>query len=90
MKILERKDAWFIEQICTGRGNGGGGCTSRLAVEKEDIYVTANSDWLGDVDYYYTFKCPVCGIETDIKEVDVPHSIQRESLEKYKAKRFSR
>ena len=90
MKILERKDAWFIEQICTGRGNGGGGCTSRLAVEKEDIYVTANSDWLGDVDYFYTFKCPVCGVETDIKAADVPSSIQRELLERYKVKRFSR
>ena len=37
MKILEKGPGWSIEQICTGRGNGGGGCTSRLAVEKEDI-----------------------------------------------------
>lgn len=90
MKILERKDAWFIEQICTGIGNSGGGCTSRLAVEKEDIYVTSSSDYIGDIDYYYTFRCPVCGVETDIKSSEIPYSIQRESLEKYKAKRLSR
>jgi hypothetical protein len=90
MRILERKDGWFIEQICTGKGNGDGGCTSRLAVEKEDIYVTSSSDYIGDIDYYYTFRCPVCGVETDIKNSDIPYSIKRESLERYKAKRLSR
>ena len=25
---------------------------------------------IGDTDYFYTFKCPVCGCETDVKEKD--------------------
>lgn len=83
MKILEKGIGWSIEQRCTGRGNGDGGCNSLLLVEREDIYVTSSTD-----DYYYTFKCPVCNVETDIKSGEVPYSIQREKLEQYKVKKF--
>lgn len=84
MKVLEKGKGWSIEQFCTGRGNGDGGCNSKLLVEKEDIYLTSRSDLLGDTDYYYTFKCPVCGIETDIPEKDVPIVIRRGLLENKK------
>ena len=84
MQILEERGPWGLEQICTGKGNGDGGCGSKLLVEEGDIYVTASSDYVGDIDYYYTFKCPVCGKETDIKKELVPHSIQRKALEKYR------
>ena len=84
MKVLEKGKGWSIEQFCTGRGNGDGGCNSKLLVEKEDIYLTSRSDLLGDTDYYYTFRCPVCGIETDSPEKDVPIVIRRGLLENKK------
>ena len=84
MKVLEKGKGWSIEQFCTGRGNGDGGCNSKLLVEKEDIYLTSRSDLLGDTDYYYTFRCPVYGIETDIPEKDVPIVIRRGLLENKK------
>ena len=61
MKVLEKGPGWSIEQICTGRGNGDGGCKSRLLVETQDVYLTSHTDLAGDTDYYYTFRCPVCG-----------------------------
>lgn len=81
MKVLEKGPGWSIEQICTGRGNGDGGCKSRLLVETQDVYLTSHTDLAGDTDYYYTFRCPVCGKETDIKEKDVPYSLRRELLD---------
>ena len=85
MKVLEKGPGWSIKQKCTGHGNGGCGCESTLLIEKGDIYVTAHTDYAGDTDYFYTFKCPVCGCETDVEEKDVPHSIQREELDKYRS-----
>lgn len=81
MKILEKGPGWGITQFCTGKGNGDGGCNSKLLVEKEDIYLTSHVDLDGVSEYYYTFRCPVCGIETDIPKKDVPNVIQRELLE---------
>ena len=81
MKVLEKGPGWSIEQLCTGKGNGNGGCHSKLLVEREDIYLTSHTDMIGDTDYFYTFKCPVCGIETDIPQKDVPSIIKRELLE---------
>lgn len=80
MKVLEIGEGWSIKQICTGRGNGNGGCNSKLLVEKNDIYLTSHTDLSGDTDYFYTFRCPVCKIETDIPEKDVPYSIRSELL----------
>ena len=80
MKVLEKGPGWSIEYLCTGFGNGDGGCKSRLLVEKEDLYITSHTDMIGDTDYFYTFKCPVCGVETDIKEKNIPYSIRRELL----------
>ncbi len=81
MKILEKGPGWSSKQKCTGYGNGGGGCESLLQVEAGDVYVTSNTDYLGDTDYYYTFKCPVCGRETDIPEKDLPSAIKKEAME---------
>ena len=81
MKVLEKGPGWSINQRCTGRGNGDGGCNSLLQVEIEDIYVTSHTDMIGDTDYFYTFRCPVCGKETDIPEKDVPLSIRKEKME---------
>lgn len=85
MKVLEVGSGWSINQRCTGKGNGNGGCNSLLQVEKNDIYLTSRIDMLGDTDYFYTFRCPVCGIETDLKEQEVPGLIKRKLLERKRA-----
>lgn len=84
MKVLEKGNGWSIEQICTGNGNRGCGCNSKLLVEKDDIYVTTRFDFAGDVDYFYTFKCPICGVETDINTKELPYIITKEKLQDYK------
>ena len=81
MKVLEEGQGWSIEQFCTGKGNGDGGCRSKLLIEKGDIYLTSHTDITGETDYFYTFRCPVCGIETDIPEKDLPNSIRHEILD---------
>ena len=53
------------EFICTGSGNGGLGCKSKLLVFHSDVYITISSA-LGEEDYYQTFMCIRCGVETDI------------------------
>ncbi len=83
MKVLEKGPGWSIKVRCTGSGNGGGGCESLLQVSENDIYVTSHTDYAGDTDYYYTFLCPECCVETDIKEKDLPIRIRRKKLEKY-------
>ena len=71
MKILKagRKQAgWSKEFICTGAGNRGGGCGAKLLVSEYDIYRTSSDHYDGSTDYYKTFCCPQCGVETDINE----------------------
>ena len=43
--------------------------------------MTSHTDITGETDYFYTFRCPVCGIETDISEKDLPISIRHEILD---------
>lgn len=76
MKILEEGPGFSIEQICTGKGNGGGGCSSRLLVEEGDIYLTSYTDISGVTDCFYTFTCPVCDAKNDIDYRLVPVRIQ--------------
>ena len=69
MKVLEKgrsQKGWAKEFVCTGLGNGGGGCGAKLLVEQDDLYKTSRSDYIGDTDYYVTFMCLECGVETDI------------------------
>lgn len=72
MKVLEKgtgQHGWAKEFTCTGRGNGGGGCGAKLLVEQPDLYQTSRCDYTGDCDYFTTFKCAECGVETDIDGV---------------------
>ena len=50
MKILKVGLGWGIEQICTGKGNGGGGCGATLQVEKDDIYMKSKVYYDGSTD----------------------------------------
>ena len=82
MKVLEKgnPNGWEIEQYCTGQGNGDGGCEAKLLVAEADIYLTKASHQ-GETDYYFTFKCPECGVETDIPKDKIPRRIINKLIE---------
>jgi len=73
MKVIKKgrkQKGWAKECSCTGSGNGDGGCGAILFVEAGDLYKTYHHCYRGSTPYVYiTFKCPECGVETDIKGV---------------------
>jgi hypothetical protein len=82
MKVIKKgrkQQGWSHEFTCIGRGNGGGGCGAVLLVSEGDIYQTSSSHYDGSTDYYYTFRCPCCTVETDIdtSKVSVPRASSR-------------
>ncbi len=69
MKVLKKgreQKGWSKEFVCSGHGNGGGGCGAKLLVSEYDLYQTSSSDYGGGTDYYPTFSCVACGVETDV------------------------
>lgn len=84
MKILEigKSDFWETEQICTGRGNGNGGCGAKLLVAETDIYITKSLSIEDNIFTDYTFKCPCCSKETDIPKRKIPRSVRRNIMKK--------
>lgn len=55
----------------TRRGSPGsipGGCKAKLLVEQDDIFCTYSHHYDGSSYVYHTFKCPECGVLTEIKE----------------------
>jgi len=78
MKVLKKgrpQKGWAIKCVCTGAGNGNGGCGAKLLVEEADLYETRSHHYDGSTDYYVTFTCPECGVQTDID--DVPHQLRQ-------------
>jgi non-canonical (house-cleaning) NTP pyrophosphatase len=72
MKIIQQgrsQEGWSAEAVCTGKGNGDGGCGAKLLVEQPDLYRTSSSHYDGSTDYYVTFTCPSCSVESDLKGV---------------------
>lgn len=70
MKVLKKgrqQRGWAKEYLCSGDGNQGGGCGALLLVEQSDLFQTT-SHCRDETTYYVTFKCPECGVLTDIKE----------------------
>lgn len=57
---------WSKEAICTGGGNGFGGCDAVLMVEQRDLFRTERHLYDGTTDVYATFQCPECGTWTDL------------------------
>ena len=88
MKVLEKGNeskGFELEQVCTGRGNGNGGCKARLLVSEKDIFVTASTAHC-ETDYFYTFKCPECNTKTDIQAKELPEKVKDHAMQKYKRK----
>lgn len=68
MKVIKKgrpQRGWAKRLKCTGEGNNGGGCGAILLVEQVDLYQTSSSS-MGEVDYFATFCCSECGVETDV------------------------
>ena len=77
MKVLEKgrpQKGWAIEQMCTGRGNKGGGCGAKLLVEEGDLYKTY-SQALHETDTHVTFARAECGVETDLPNGILPGTV---------------
>lgn len=71
MKVLKpgrKQKGWAKQYVCTGIGNGGGGCGAKLLVEQGDLFQTARHCYDGSSDYYVTFACASCGVLNDIKD----------------------
>ena len=86
MKVLEKCEMpkWNIEKKCTGSGNGNLGCGSKLLIDEDDIFRTCREHYWGETDYYYTFKCPICGENTDISENLIPNRIKLKVMNSFK------
>ncbi len=70
MKVLKKgrkQKGWTKKFKCTGDGNEGGGCGALLLVEAGDLFQTERNCY-DETDYFTTFKCPECGVLTDIQE----------------------
>jgi hypothetical protein len=74
MKVLEEGPGWSIEAVCTGVGNGGAGCGSKLLIEEGDIFRT-ESYAMGESTTYATFTCCKCNVDTDLSIRQVPSRI---------------
>jgi hypothetical protein len=77
MKVLKSgsgQKGWSTKATCTGDGNQGGGCGAKLLVEEPDVFKTmTGGNYGGDSpEPCATFKCPECGVLTDLK--NFPHS----------------
>ncbi len=86
MKVLKKGNeskGFETEQICTGRGNGNGGCNARLLVSEHDIFVTSSTVHC-ETDYFYTFKCPECKTKTDIPKNELPEKVKDQAMHLYK------
>lgn len=69
MKVLKpgrKQNGWTTEAVCTGKGNGGGGCGATLLVEQPDLFRTVQC-CKDETEYYITFRCSECGVKTDIE-----------------------
>lgn len=74
MKTIKKgrqQKGWSKEYICTGVGNGKGGCGAKLLVEEGDFFQTSSSA-MGEVEYYVTFECQECRVWTDVTDYTGP------------------
>ena len=74
MKVLKQgrpQKGWATKCVCTGDGNGGGGCGAKLLVEEADLYKTY-SHCMHETDEHVEFTCPCCGVRTEMDDRVVP------------------
>ncbi len=68
MKVIKKGKQvnWEQEFTCLGRGSQVG-CGAILLVTQDDLYRTCSNYMDGSCDYYTTFCCMECGVETDVE-----------------------
>ena len=89
MKVIKKgreQKGWAQQFTCTGKGNRGGGCGAILLVEEDDMYFTSSSCYDGSTDYFNTFKCCDCGVETDVSDSKVSARVKDKMQEKRDAR----
>ncbi len=89
MKVItkgRKQQGWAREFTCTGKGNGNGGCGATLLVEEGDMYITIAHSYDASTDYYNTFKCCECGVETDLPDSEVPDRVRNDMAAKREAR----
>ena len=77
MKVLKKgkpQVGWAKEYLCSGSGNGDGGCGALLLVEQDDVFLTIGNG--GRNDKYFTFRCPDCGVWTDLPKSEVTFTVR--------------
>ena len=86
MEKLEKVNTkgWETKQRCTGKGNGERGCGEQILVTKDDIDVTSRGYYKSCKEYYYTFRCPKCGRNTNISGKYIPEDIKNRAMEEYR------
>lgn len=80
MKVIKKgrpQKGWAKEYVCSGLGNGGGGCGAVLLVEEGDLFRTSHTSFDGSTEHFVTFQCCECGVRTDIKDAPVGLHITR-------------
>lgn len=86
MKILKKgkpPGSWTTECFCSGKGNGGGGCGAKLLVEESDLFITTASA-RDEFDFFVTFRCLDCKVQTDIPRLGIPVRVYNKILEEWR------
>lgn len=86
MKVIKKgrpQKGWAKSFVCTGGGNNNGGCGATLLVERADLFHTYRSCMGRDEEWYVTFRCPECGVLTDIPDAQAP--VRGDGLPHYRA-----
>lgn len=84
VKKGRKQGGWAKKFKCTGEGNEDGGCGAVLLVSQIDLYQTSR-DSHDETEFFLTFCCSECGVETDIDGVSVEPLGKRPSEKKRKA-----
>lgn len=84
VKKGRKQGGWAEKFKCTGNGNEGGGCGAVPLVSQTDLYETSR-DSHDETEFFLTFCCPECGVETDIDGVSVEPLGKRSSEKARKA-----
>lgn len=80
MKVISPGPKWKIQKTCTGAGNGDKGCEAELEIERPDLrFFAAREGYMRDFSAAVVFKCPCCGLTTDLACKEWP--INHEQLE---------
>lgn len=84
VKKGRKQGGWAEKFKCDGEGNEGGGCGAVLLVSQTDLYQTSR-DSHDETEFFLTFCCPECGVETDVDGVSVEPFGKRPSEKARKA-----